>query len=263
MVTKAAHVSSTRIFARIEEDEQILVYQNKINIDEPAAMVLPIPEATAVEDAVEFISMKGGIHTEFFTHLKNCFPSQRDFSLGATKSARRSRSADSLTVEKVGDFIASYVPSQDDFARLDPQFRLSAEVWDLLPQYEDFGFVVFQFSPGKNRPHPMAFKFKTRHPEALYFPTVHVHDGKVKELDRFDHELYMQGEGGSGALATTLDDLDGHDITVKWEKSCDPDDIKGLVKRLDHFGIIDKEVPFWRKGIAGTLPNKDFYVSLK
>jgi hypothetical protein len=38
----------------------------------------------------------------------------------------------------------------------------------------------------------MAFTFPTRHPDTLFFPTVHIHDGKVHAEEDFDHELYCQ-----------------------------------------------------------------------
>lgn len=38
----------------------------------------------------------------------------------------------------------------------------------------------------------MAFAFRTRAPSELFFPTVHVHDGRLEERARFDHELYCQ-----------------------------------------------------------------------
>ena len=40
--------------------------------------------------------------------------------------------------------------------------------------------------------HPMAFEFPRRAPAALFFPTVHIHDGEVHETAMFDHRLYCQ-----------------------------------------------------------------------
>jgi hypothetical protein len=79
----------------------------------------------------------------------------------------------------VGNFVASVVPTVEDFRRLDPQFSISPEIWGKIPDYQDYSFVVFQLEELKGRPHPMAFEFETRHQENLFFPTVHIHDGEV------------------------------------------------------------------------------------
>jgi hypothetical protein len=62
---------------------------------------------------------------------------------------------------------------------------------------------VFQLAPGKVTVHPMAFTFPTRAPERLFFPTVHVHDGRFHTTAKFDHALYYQREDGAppGAAA--------------------------------------------------------------
>jgi hypothetical protein len=99
-----------------------------------------------------------------------------------------------LKVHAVGSFEASFVPGLRDFSRLDPRFRLGDDVWRQLPAYEDYGFAVFKLAKGrKARIHPMAFRFPTRAPDALFFPTVHVHDGAVHRVAEFDHRLFYQG----------------------------------------------------------------------
>jgi hypothetical protein len=42
----------------------------------------------------------------------------------------------------------------------------------------------------------MAFEFPRANPEKLFFPTVHIHDGKVHPEAEFDHILYCQATGG-------------------------------------------------------------------
>ncbi|PTL81977.1 hypothetical protein DAT35_19365 [Vitiosangium sp. GDMCC 1.1324] len=80
---------------------------------------------------------------------------------------------------------------------MDPRFRLPTETWTRLGRYQDFGFVVFKLRAGKAlQVHPMAFSFPTRDPEQLFFPTVHVHDGKIHGEAEFDHGLYYQAENG-------------------------------------------------------------------
>lgn len=268
MVTRAAKVQSTRIFARIDGDEQILVYQNKLDLKEPAAMILPIPEATAQEDAVKFIDMES--ESEFFNFLSYRFPMSQTLGLDGFKKRRSAMKSAPLKVETVGAFKASYVPSQDDFERLDPQFKFDPAIWEKLPQYEDFGFVVFRFQAGHNKPHPMAFRFKTRHPEAIFFPTIHVHDGELHDKDDFDHILYTQANDGSFGQFETLDDKIVHDdLRLNWVSSeslkdnWEQESELGDRSKLKPAELFDSELPLWRKAVRGRLPNNDFYVELK
>ncbi len=39
-----------------------------------------------------------------------------------------------LSVQQVGDYIASFVPTMADFSRLDPQFLIPKETWDKIPE---------------------------------------------------------------------------------------------------------------------------------
>lgn len=263
IITKQADVSHTRIFARVDGDQQVIVYQNKITAWEPAAMVLPIPEATSEENAVEFIDLEK--HEELFNTLKYRFASQWTLGARARKSAR-SFEFDTLKVEDVGSFKASYVPSQDDFKRLDKRFRLAPKVWELLPQYEDFGFVVFQFKAGPHEPHPMAFRFKTRHPEAVYMPTVHVHDEEVHPEGDFDHVLYIQTKSGQPHWATSVEDLPGgivtgNELSDSWEAEAEmpAEERARTLGQFERTGIFNSDI-LWRKAVKGRLPNKDLYV---
>ena len=101
-----------------------------------------------------------------------------------------------LEVVSVGSFEASYVPTVGDFARLDARFRLPEGTWEQLPQYKDYGFAVFKLKPGERRIHPMAFSFPRADVRRLFFPTVHIHDGKVHATATFDHTLYYQKAPG-------------------------------------------------------------------
>ena len=146
-------------------------------------------------------------------------------------SAKDGAAGGVLAVRRVGDYEASFVPQLNDFERLDPRFKLPRSTWDKIPAYRDYGFAVFKLRkpdlsaprppsahhddpaeddfnnldaadaerlrvrPGgvTNHPHPMALLFPTRTPDALFFPTVHIHDGKVHDRETFDHTLFMQG----------------------------------------------------------------------
>src|SRR2546423_9198337 len=153
-------VSATNIFARAgAEGRQFLVYSMSLNARNDLAMILPLPVKTpAGEKDVQFIDLKG--YPNFFAHLRSGFPSKADsrskrhlFSLGESAASA------TLAVVQVGDFEASFVPTMTDFSRLDERFRLPADTWNKLPQYESYGFAVFKLKPGAMTVHPMAFSF--------------------------------------------------------------------------------------------------------
>jgi hypothetical protein len=188
-------VSGTSIFARaIDGVRQALVYEMSLAADGDLAMVLPIPvPAGSPEDAVQFVSLQG--YPSFFRDLERAFPMElmarfapQGFGPPAVRPAP-------LVVHDVGDFDASFVPTAGDFVRLDPRFRLPEEALRALTHYRDWGFAVFKLkvpSQSKSRFHPMAFTFPRRDPGRLFFPTLHIHDGKVHSRAHFDHALYAQ-----------------------------------------------------------------------
>ncbi len=197
-------VGGTRIFARrIDEGRQFLAYAMNVEIDEALAMVLPLPVPSGVtEDAVKFVDLSA--YPKFFDELDSAFepivlPAKRAFG-----PPTRGQAEQKLVVHRVGSFIASFVPSRGDFARLDPRLRLPESVFDSVRGYDDFGFAVFRLEPVRRRLglgerrqtiHPMAFSFPTREPDSLFFPTLHVHDGTVPASADFDHTFYYQDVG--------------------------------------------------------------------
>ena len=114
-------------------------------------------------------------------------------SIGCSKAVDPTSRSD-LEVFEVGNYVASFVPKVADFVQLDKRFCLPEETWSRLPQYKAFGFAVFQLAAGSRTPHPMAFEFEYDK-KSLYFPTLHIHDGKIHETEEFDHILYMQHAG--------------------------------------------------------------------
>ena len=208
---------------------------------EDLAMILPLPvKPGSGEKAVEFISLKD--YPEFFADLKKGFPvppppAPRSRSLGrATKSK--------LEVVSVGNFEASFVPTVADFSRLDERFRLPTGTWEKLPAYKNHGFAVFKLKLGSAKVHPMAFSFPRANPAELFFPTVHIHDGKVHKRAEFDHLLYCQ-RGGTDQF-TLLD----------WDESVRP---VGLYMQTAKAGpLLDAGEHCYRRRMNGTLPNDDF-----
>jgi hypothetical protein len=159
--------------------------------DSELAMILPLPTPpNSPEDAVQFIDLSG--YRDFFDDLHDAFPAY--YTKGYGSSLKRSRGVDSLKVHDVGDFEASFVPTLADFRRLDKRFKLPEGTFEQIPQYSNYGFAIFKLKPGADtKTHPMAFSFPCRQRQ-LFFPTVHIHDIKVHEWEKFDHSLYFQGD---------------------------------------------------------------------
>jgi hypothetical protein len=158
-----------------------------------------------------------------------------------------------LPVHDVGSFEASYVPSPDDFDRLDPRFRLPEVVLSKHAPYSDWGFAVFRLAPkrgwlGKLAPqtvHPMAFRFASRKPGAIFFPTLHVHDGTLPPAARFDHALYYQS---NDAVLTR---------TCAWRASDEPLSAKLEARAC---GILQGGAQVYRRRVVGEHPNEDTWL---
>jgi hypothetical protein len=241
-------IADTNIFARASKDgKQYLVYAMTMSAKEDLAMILPIPTPKASkEDAVKFINLEK--YADFFKDMRDGFPVPR--SLGDdTKGPKPGGAKDPLKVVEVGSYEASFVPAVKDFSRLDERFRLPTEVWDKLPQYKDYGFVVFKLKKtdkekGAGKVHPMAFEFPRADAKKLFFPTVHIHDGKVHDKAGFDHALYCQQSG--------------EDLMMKWQESPQP---AGMFMNIEKsLGILEKDGHCYKRELRGNLKNEDTIV---
>ncbi|HQY62163.1 MAG: hypothetical protein IPQ09_29400 [Myxococcales bacterium] len=255
-------VGGTRIFARSAElGRQWLVYAMNVELDEELAMVLPLPVPPSPgDDAVSFVDLSG--YASFFTHLEAAFPPDWGSAPQAKGLMRSAPSRRPLAVVEVGEFEASFVPRRADFRRLDRRFRLSDAVWARLDgrsadhgaNYADWGFAVFQLRPrragflgriARQTVHPMAFTFPTREPGALFFPTLHVHDGHLPARASFDHMLFCQSDG---AL----------DAALPWDTSAEP--LEASVSPARARGAIAAGRRGRRTSLQGELPNRDVVV---
>ena len=245
-------VNNTQIFARLSgKGTQFLAYEMNYESREPNAMILPVPVKQAADDkSLVFIDLKN--YETLFDDLDTGFPWHASSGIGCS-GGPICASADYLEVFEVGNYIASFVPTLADFGRLDPKFTLPQEVWAKIPEYENFGFAVFQLAAGKLKPHPMAFEFQIEKDE-LFFPTIHIHDGEVHQSEKFDHVLYMQHAG----LDSKVGDYRNSDIE---------DRATGLVRSEQQASsfcsvaksanLIDGNLLVHRKIIRGNLPNTD------
>ena len=241
------HVSATKIFAGEQADgRQALIYAMTVTVDEPLAMVLPLPvPANGPDDAIEFVNLEG--YGELFTDLKKGFPDPSADSQPLGRSIGW-LSKPALVVHEVGAFVASFVPNARDFTRLDPRFRLPPRVLEAMPHYADWGFAVFQLDRSKSKPiHPMAMRFPRRDPSSIYFPLTHVHDGEAPARAEFDHTLY----GQLPPLITALTD---------WVPSYGPLGSYVDVARTHGLGLFDLTVGGHVKALLGDGPNRDLWL---
>ncbi|MBX3193196.1 MAG: hypothetical protein KF819_39800 [Labilithrix sp.] len=197
-------VGATKIFARRAPNaRQLLAYAMDVELDTELAMVLPLPvPPRPSDDAVTFVNLEGYPH--LFADLAKAFPPLMVPAARGMALLSLDEAPAKLVVHDVGLFEASFVPTRADFVRLDERFQLPDGVWDAVPAYADWGFAVFQLKPQtsssrarqKQSIHPMALSFPTRSARALYFPLLHVHDGRsVESHAAFDHALYCQADG--------------------------------------------------------------------
>ena len=78
----------------------------------------------------------------------------------------------------------------------------------------------------------------------LFFPTVHIHDGKVHKTAAFDHALYCQG--------VAVEKL------MRWQET--PKLAGSFMKVEQCQGLIDKEAHVYRMRLVGRRDNQDILV---
>jgi len=242
-------VSSTNIFAREGEDgRQFSAYSMFLNVGSEVAMILPLPVRTPTgEKDVQFIDLKG--YPNFFSDLESGFPRPLPDPTASAGGGGLSipSSRPKLAVLEVGDFEASFVPTVSDFSRLDERFRLPPDAWNDVPVYKDYGFAVFKLKPGAMTIHPMAFSFPRRHIRSLFFPTVHIHDGKVHPNAYFDHSLFCQPRAERALM-----------LQGQWQESYTHP--TGFMQVEKTKGIIQPDQHCYKRELRGTQPNRDTFL---
>jgi hypothetical protein len=95
----------------------------------------------------------------------------------------------------------------------------------------------------------MAFSFRTRDPQSIFFPTVHVHDSTVHQMADFDHFLYTQNFPGPRSLPRTFW-TPGNRVASEYLD----------VARTA--GVVDGRLPFYQMTVVGSFPNADIVVPI-
>jgi hypothetical protein len=242
---KVESVTNTNIFARrAAPGRQYVVYSMTLSTGEELAMILPLPVlAGSGEHAVRFINLKK--YPDFFDDLRKGFPESPATRKNTFGGFGAVGAAETLKVVEVGSFEASFVPTVRDFARLDERFRLPEGTWDKLPAYRKYGFAVFKLKQGAKTIHPMALEFFTAQRQALFFPTVHIHDGQVHPQAEFDHTLYCQVDQPHRGL-------------MRWRESPQPTGMFMDVNRSQ--GLVAAAAHCYRFRIEGRYRNQDVIV---
>lgn len=238
-------VADTNIFARSSNGgKQFLVYSMRYQADSDLAMILPLPTPPSPpEDAIRFIDLSG--YPRFFDDMG------RGFYIVSRGASAAPASRPTLKVHEVGSFQASFVPHLRDFAQLDSRFRLPEQVWEQIPQYNDYAFAVFKLRAGAKRIHPMAFEFPRRDPQELFFPTVHVHNGTVEAEADFDHSLYFQTPQIRVDVPVSADEA-AHDHSL-WPA-------REFMDISNAHGIIEGETVIQVQRLVGMGVNRDIVV---
>ena len=247
-------VDNTKIFGRLDGDgNQYLAYEMRFESETENAMILPLPVALpAADSSIEFIDLSG--YDQFFSALRSGFPNPRPPANSRTLVDSIASNKAPLRVYDVGEFIASFVPSITDFSRVDSRFSIPKNTWEKIPLYSDYSFAVFQFKQLRAKVHPMAFRFKTRHPESVFFPTVHIHDGEVHKKEHFDHDLYMQHASLDGKAGRYTGKRDKATGVIRSNK-----DARFFVDIDRSKGLVAPDLLVHRKQLKGNLSNKDLF----
>jgi hypothetical protein len=238
LFAKKVHVSATNIFARIvAPGVQALAYSMDLATAREVAMILPVPVRPGTgEGALRFIDLEK--HPRMFFELDALF--EQPLAKGEHVSRFQGHT---LAVHQVGSFIATYVPTKVDFDRVDRRFWMPRIVLDSVPEYADYGFAVFQLEPGNKTIHPMAFTFPSRELDRLFFPTVHLHDGRFHREADFDHAIYYQ-----------------HPRVREVGGTMERDAVSQQMPAHDYAGVVDTTRPIVKRIVRGTHPNQDMWI---
>lgn len=223
-------------------------------------MILPLPTADgADETAVRFIALDQ--YEDFFEDLRRGFPYRHTPGIGCSAGPTSGTIDDAayLEVKNVGDYVASFVPTVDDFDRLDPRFSIPKETWEQVPDYHNYGFAVFQLKSLQAEAHPMGIEFPTRKPDEVFFPTVHIHDGTVPDSEEFDHQLYLQHAGFDSVVGNYRNTEVKDKATGFVRSDVRARDFVNIEQASD---ILNAELLVHKSRLFGALPNRDQWFAI-
>jgi hypothetical protein len=260
-------VKGTKMFARLDGvGNQYIVYSVEYASTVDTALILPLPIAEC-DPSIQFVPLDG--YGDFFNDLASGFVPR---NMGRWMQVR-SDYGDLPGLRHKG---IAYLPSIADFARLDEAFRPPPDFLDQFPHYRDFGFVVAKL-PSTEVPFeaigdisaeefaerrrellgdvpadrarliPIAFRFATREPRCIYFPTILVQNGECRTTADFDHTLYLQHDklGNDFALQNV-----GH-VSLR---------ASHFMRPVDASGVVCPRSCCFRRILRGLAANQDLWV---
>lgn len=303
-----SQVANTQIFARASGNAQLLVYGMSLLTEHEVAMILPLPvPPQSPEDAVRFINLKE--YPTFFSDLDVLFQDSVKLGgpllrgpapAGPRLVVHQVGEFEASFVPTIADFarldprfrlpptLWEELPQYGDWgfavfklkppppAPPAPPAPNKASIWKLLgglfgTQSESAGPEVSGPAAVRapHRIHPMALEFPRRDPNQLFFPTIHIHDGKIHAEADFDHALYFQLEQKFTGMK--LPGADSRDILKRGEtldlylrnkldNAMCP--VEALMDLQRASGTLLPAVPLYRFKLVGSLPNQDSILEL-
>jgi hypothetical protein len=190
ILSKVNKVSNTKIYVSPDEENarQITIYSNEVATRTKNAMILPVPNP----ESIELLDLSK--YSKFFEDCDNCFVRIPTLSLTRSYNLPHMYATSSiLPVVQVGSYMASIVPSFDDFVRIDTSvFDIDDTLLSMLAKNyrEGFGFIVCLLKEGSHTYHPFAYTHRMKNPNRLFIPTRHYHPGETNTYADWDHTIY-------------------------------------------------------------------------
>jgi hypothetical protein len=180
----------TKIFVgELSNNRQLTVYKNEVKLPwangsiSRTAMILPF-----VKGKIQLINFEN--HKNVFSDLNKYFATLSTNSFESDRGVYKS--LNSISIQKLGSYDVSIVPSYDDFDRLRfDHFNLSSGVKQLFERdyRHSFGFLVCKLRENGDY-HPMGYVTNMMPNGQLFVPTKHYHNGSEEHAD-WDHEVYV------------------------------------------------------------------------
>ncbi len=213
ILSKVDKVSNTKIYVSPDKENkrQLTIYSNEVATRTKNAMILPVPNP----ETIELLDLSN--YPKFFEDCENCFYKLATLSMRSFMPEHAYASASFIPVVRVGSYLASIVPSFNDFTRIDTTvFDINDDLMPLLAQHyrEGFGFIICMLEEGKHTYHPFAYTHKLKEKNRLFIPTRHYHPGEANKYADWDHMIYSPITELNNAREYRFRDSQG----MKWKK---------------------------------------------
>jgi hypothetical protein len=213
ILSQVDKVSNTKIYVSPDKENkrQLTIYSNEVATRTKNAMILPVPNP----ESIELVDLSK--YPKFFEDCENCFYNLLTYSTRSFMAERAYASASLLPVVQVGSYLASIVPSFDDFMRIDRSiFDVNNDLIPLLAKHYQtgFGFIICLLDEGKHMYHPFAYTHKLKENNRLFIPTRHYHPGEANQYADWDHVIYSP----ITELHNTREKRFRDSQTMKWKK---------------------------------------------